>query len=280
MSVNPSSERASEPRVVAVLSAKGGCGATTLAVNLAVEQARSSLEGSTCLVDMDFCKGDVAASLSLWPEFTLKHATEAKGLDPTMLRGLTTQAHSGLCVLGQPHDLGELEVPTAEAVARLLELARQTFERVFVDCGSRVDEATMGAALSSDLVVLVTRPQIPDLRDAGRVIDLLVRLSVPRERLLLVVNNRLQGQGVSKADIETQLEQPVFFQVGQNALATRAIERAAAPLCEVARLSPLLRDVRGLLRSLDAQLDGDALAAAPESKPGSAPDVTSFIGRI
>ena len=60
-------------RVVTVFSAKGGCGKTTLATNLAAALADSG-KGSVALLDLDLAFGDVAIALQLFPSHTIADA--------------------------------------------------------------------------------------------------------------------------------------------------------------------------------------------------------------
>ena len=53
-----------------MFAAKGGCGKTTLAINLAVALARQSA-GRVCIVDLDLSFGDVAISVQLAPARTI-----------------------------------------------------------------------------------------------------------------------------------------------------------------------------------------------------------------
>ena len=60
--------------VFAVIGAKGGVGATTIAVNLAEAMARSA--GDALLMDLHVCTGDAAVFLGADPRFTILDALE------------------------------------------------------------------------------------------------------------------------------------------------------------------------------------------------------------
>ena len=61
-------------RVVTVFSAKGGCGKTTVATNLAAALADRRPARRSCLVDLDLAFGDVAIALQLFPAHTIADA--------------------------------------------------------------------------------------------------------------------------------------------------------------------------------------------------------------
>ena len=60
-------------RIITVFSAKGGCGKTTLATNLAAALADRGRR-EVCLVDLDLAFGDVAIALQLFPAHTIADA--------------------------------------------------------------------------------------------------------------------------------------------------------------------------------------------------------------
>src|SRR5262245_30867680 len=87
-------------RVATVLAAKGGCGRTTLATNLAAVLAETGTR-SVCLVDLDLAFGDVAGMLSVPPRRTLVDAVELAGRlnQNNVHRALTTSTPVFDCVL-------------------------------------------------------------------------------------------------------------------------------------------------------------------------------------
>ena len=71
--VPDSEDTGHEGHVVTVFSAKGGCGKTTLATNLAAALAAGGRR-EVCLVDLDLAFGDVAIALQLFPAHTIADA--------------------------------------------------------------------------------------------------------------------------------------------------------------------------------------------------------------
>src|SRR5688500_20272422 len=64
--------------LVTVCSAKGGCGKTTVATNLAAALADGGRH-QVCLVDLDLAFGDVAIALQLFPAHTIADAVPLAG---------------------------------------------------------------------------------------------------------------------------------------------------------------------------------------------------------
>lgn len=230
--------------LTAVLGAKGGCGSTFIAVNLAAELARGDTVG---LVDLDLAKGDVAGFLDLWPERSLSDLLPQLGqLDPALVRGLATHLRSGVHLLPQPAQLADAHQLSADEARLLLAGLRSAWPRVVCDCGGRVSPVGLAAALAADRVLLVLTPDVHALRDARRVLTLLESVGVPRARVEPVVN-RMPGRPQVPLDlIEEELRQAVQVVLPLELSAAGEADVAGKPLREVAPLSALTSGLRAL----------------------------------
>src|SRR5262249_34506188 len=82
-----------EGRVFAVVGAKGGVGATTIAVNLA--QACAHRVGDVLLIDLNLSGGDAATFFAVEPRFTVIEALEnTHRLDEAFFRNLVVHTNT------------------------------------------------------------------------------------------------------------------------------------------------------------------------------------------
>ncbi len=243
-------------RMLAVLGAKGGCGTTLVAASLAAELA---VEQAVCVLDLDFGKGDLAGCIDLWPGRTLHDLLGEPGrLDADVMRGTAVTHKGGFSVLAQPHDLSKVILPSAEEIKPVLHLARQCWTVVITDCGARADEVALAAALAADEVILLTTPHVSALRDAGRKIELLQRLELPKNKIRLVVNMRGKG-GISATAIAEQLGLPVHAELPLDPGAAEAVDFSGRLLRDQVPGSPLHR----AMARLWTQLYGEPEPVAP-----------------
>src|SRR3569833_3453505 len=166
--------------------AKGGSGVTTVATNFAVALAQDSGK-STVLIDLNLPLGNAALDIGLTPEYTTANALQNYArLDSNYLSMLLTKHSSGLSVLAAPDKYSSVQA-TNESVLRLLSVARQEFEYVVVDVGSRFDPMTRSLLEAASVVYLVLQVSISELRNANRLFTDLFR---SRNEKLEVVLNR------------------------------------------------------------------------------------------
>ncbi|GAA5102542.1 AAA family ATPase [Haloechinothrix salitolerans] len=200
---------AGKGQVVTVFSAKGGCGKTTLAVNLALALADGGAR-SVCLVDLDLAFGDVAINLQLDPNRTLTNALSMVGrMDETGATSLLTPYRDGLSVLMAPVTPGEAEKIPAALVTELLDALRKTVDYVVVDTPSQFSEHVLNAMDASQHHVLLTTPDVPALKNLRLTLDMLDLLSYPREMRSVVLNRSDAKVGLSTEDVARVVRAPI-----------------------------------------------------------------------
>src|SRR5205823_387588 len=119
-------------RLLAVLSPSGGCGASTIAVNLAALLAAA--RGQCNLIDLNLGKADLGPLLDLKPPYTLADLCRHEDrLDRTLYEKLLTAHASGVSLLAAPRHFDDLTAVTATGILRAVEIARQAFADVVAD---------------------------------------------------------------------------------------------------------------------------------------------------
>ncbi len=245
-------------RLLVFLGAKGGDGVTTLACNFAVAVAQESSQ-STLLIDLDLPLGDAALNLGVSAEYSAINALQnASRLDSSFLSKLLVKHSSGVSVLAAPGKFPQFPA-TDEAIDRLIMVARQDFENVIIDMGSRLD--LMGTSLFKDgsTVYLVIQAGIAGLRNSNRLISQYFATEVPR---LEIVLNRFQSRslGVAEDQITKALTRPAQWKIPNDYAAVRRMQHTAIPLA--LEDSPISRLIRQMARS------ACGLPATPEKGSG------------
>jgi len=176
-----------DKKTIAVIGARGGVGATTIATTLAGIFANEQ-HTTTALVDMDAQFGSVALGLDLEPSRGLRDALEKPDrIDSLFLERVMIKASDHLSILSAEEPLNEHIAQHANAGELLLSALREKFTYVVVDVPRQLTPLTRYALASADHVVLVAEPSLFSLRDALRLKDMLVE-GLKRPLPLLVLN--------------------------------------------------------------------------------------------
>ncbi|MBN2004878.1 MAG: response regulator [Anaerolineae bacterium] len=188
-----------QAKVITVFSPKGGTGCTTMVVNLAVAlQAMVGPDVNVCVVDANLQFGDISVFMKLQPTRTLADlAPHVQDLDADLLKTITVPHSSGVQVLVAPaspeeadvfRDAGTEETGVNHAMRTILEFAQLQYDYIIVDTSHHVDDVLLAALDVSDLVLVVTRPVIPEIRGARMFVELLQKLGYAMNRIGLVIN--------------------------------------------------------------------------------------------
>jgi pilus assembly protein CpaE len=206
-------QRQQHGQVITVFSAKGGCGKTTLATNIATALAESG-KGTVALVDLDLAFGDVAIALQLFPTHTIADAVAiGEDLDGPALASLLTSHRSGLQALVAPMEPSMAEGITTPLVSHILDILREDFDYVVVDTPPALDDHVLAAFDHSNVVALLATLDIPALKNLKLTLETLDLIGYPRERLKIVLNRSDSKVGLSLSEVEKTLRAPIVAQI-------------------------------------------------------------------
>ena len=152
--------------------------------------------------------------LDLIPNSTLTDAVrEKERLDETLLRRLTTRHSCGLHLLAAPKDAMEAAEVDDASFARVLNVARRTFDYIVIDTFPILDSLMLSLLDISDLAYIVFQGAVPNVVGIIRLLSVLDALGLPPERQRLVLNQnypRFAGS-LTTEDIERRLGRPLDY---------------------------------------------------------------------
>lgn len=238
-------------KVFTVVNAKGGSGATTVAVNLAL--ALQSAHGNVALVDLAPL-GHAALHLNLKAPFTVADAIRnLHRMDSSLLESFMTRQSGGLQLLAGAINPAAGDAATAE-YARLFDLMASHFRYVVVDASSRLDSTTRLVGNLSETVLLVAHADVASLWSASRVVQFLGENS-NRERVKLVLNRFRKIPGFHESDAETASGATLLWRIPNQYFAVSAAIDRGVPLMQQNH-SEIARAFNGLAAAL-TQNDDD-----------------------
>jgi pilus assembly protein CpaE len=160
-------------RVISVIGARGGIGASTIAHNLAWSIAERQEAGAT-LMDLDLSFGTAALDFNQDPQQSLADVLLAPDrVDDVFLERVTTKQTQRLQMLTAPATLErefELDVSAFETV---IDRVRRAAPFVVLDMPHTWTSWVKQTLLSSDDVIIVAGPDLASLRNTKNIVDLL-----------------------------------------------------------------------------------------------------------
>jgi pilus assembly protein CpaE len=244
--------------VTAFVNAKGGSGATTLAVNVAHVLA-SKYKAKVALIDLDLQFGDVGLSLDIKPRTTIIDALrQPDRVDPVFLKALMTRHESGLDILASPGNLTSIEELTPTAVRKILQAAVEDYEFVILDVPRIFTSAIIEALKFSEPVMLVGQNALETIRDAKIVLDNLSLIGVPLDNIELV-NNRAMAKSSSVPidKLKDTLGKEKIHRVRNDYASSTSAQDQGLPVTLVSSKSDMSKDVVSMAEYLAKMHRGD-----------------------
>ena len=237
-------------RLIAVLGPNGGCGSSTLAVNLAVAMAK--VHKDVGLLDLKLEAGDLAALLDLSPTFTLADLCQnAARLDRVMFERSLVKHASGVHLLAPPQHLADVARVRPDGVELAVTLARASFPFVVADVDHTFREEQLIVLAQSEVVLLLMRLDFTSLRNARRALEHLARCDVPRDKVRLVVGRHGQPQEVPYAKAEEALGLKVAHFIPEDAKAINRANNHGVPVVLEAPTSKAAKSYLQLAKSFE-----------------------------
>ena len=196
-------------RVIAVYGLRGGAGATSLAVNLAISLTR--LWGAPArLLDLALPVGVCDSMLNLQPANRLDMLVTKPydAIDADVLEACLTPHSSGVRLLAGLDDPVSAELLTDKLMTLMLSSLRQRPGALVLDTAHDFSPATVAALDQADVVILPITPDLNSVRLASAVLRVFEGLGYKKE-VVLTVNCTFAKPGLSRAQIEKALGLPI-----------------------------------------------------------------------
>jgi pilus assembly protein CpaE len=247
-------------RIVTVFSPKGGTGKTSIATNLAASLAK--FQGKRALLlDLDLQFGDAAIMLGLEPEKTIYDLVVAPGeLDSEKLAGYITRHPCGLDILPAPLRPEDAELVTEAKLARLLEVARESYDVIVVDTSPFFHGPMLATLDRTDELLMLCGLDVPTLKNVRLSLQTLELLSFPTTRIRFVLNRANSKVGMSKKEVEGALDVSMTHEVPSDRAVPISVNRG-----NPAVLADGNSDFAGAVKKM-----ARALVATPEPQPKKA----------
>lgn len=237
--------------IVSLVSLIGGTGVTSLAANLALA-LRYAFDKRVAVVDLDLQTGGLSVFLNLEPERTIMTLTEGtRKLDSIQLESALSKHASGIYLLAAPKRIEDSELVTDTTVGATLELMRQLFDFVIVDCGTHIDSNTVAAWERSSHLFYVLDQSIGAARCAWRFVDLVGRLGLQGIEPNFILSRFVPGHPITEDQLSHTLAKGIHTRIPRDEKVLERVQLSAQDLWQVAPNSPLAKSVEDLARRLE-----------------------------
>lgn len=240
------------PRNVIIFSpVLGGMGATTLAIEAAIQLSKNGKEPS-CLVDLDLYSGECADFLNLEAKLAIDSlAKNSDGVDEHLLEGVLTPHASGISLLAAKTQLGSQQTINPNTVLHLLNLVSSSFTHVVIDLPRTWQPWTDDILLGSDAVFLVADGSVPALKAARRQLDEFHNRYGGKVKPMIIVNKHDRAwfsTSIREKDLRNSLGEAFAGTImDETKIAREAIDRGV-PISTIKRNATVVKDLHAIIK--------------------------------
>ena len=258
----------SNSHIMTFIGAKGGCGVTTIATQLAALLASSGSK-KTLLLDLHPSLGDAALYLgftnSKYHAYELMENTDR--LDAALLQSIALHHSSGLDILPAPNDFETTRHAGSGAISQMFNFLRIWYEFILIDIPAGLNEYTDKLISHSDQLYIVTVAEVSALRNASRIVDYLDQEDVPDDKVRVILNRYEKRSPIPESQIEKLIQRKIFWTVpNQYHQAVKTISSGDSK-GDISR-SELIRNLKGWADSIAVGARAEADTRANKKKRG------------
>jgi len=240
------------PKVISMISGKGGVGKSTIAVNLAVSLKK--FHKKVVVVDLDLMFGDIATLFNVKVKETIYHVVqEMERLDSETILPYLSETAYGVNILPAPIRPEQGEMVTGKHVEKIIRLLKETHDYIIVDTPAFLSDPVL-ALDQSDFILLINTLHVPVLRHNKTILDVMNSLHFPIDRVRTIINRSDLDTGVRVKDVKMALGMEPYRLLPEDKYVNISINQGE-PLFEVKPNSKWSRQLQKLAKQILAEDD-------------------------
>jgi pilus assembly protein CpaE len=260
------SMRGQAGKVIGLLKAGGGVGATAIGVQLACMIAARASDSRVCFADLDLQFGLGALYLDLNESMSLTDVLEGGGaLEDAPLAAALARHRGGARLLAAPRDLTPLEVVSPDRITALVSALRREFATTLLDLPTVWNAWTNQALQLCDQIVIVTNLSLPHAILAKRQLRVLALQRLDTISLTMVCNRYAPDQRsiITQKDAEKAIGRNFDLMLPED----RALMNdAVAQGCEISAVRPGSKLEKGIARLANLIAPVEASTVQPKRR--------------
>lgn len=199
-------------KTIIVFSAKGGCGKTTLSINLARALAADP-DTKVCLVDFDLQFGDVGVALHVEPGKNISNILNTVNIDQLSLKSVVYKKEENFDLLLAPNNPADVERIDANLANSIISNLKSMYDYTVIDSPPAFTDVILKAFDLSDAFILLTTLDMPAIKNLKISMQTLSALGLPEEHSFIVLNRSDSKAGLTADDVEAAIERSIFAKI-------------------------------------------------------------------
>jgi pilus assembly protein CpaE len=261
-------------RIMGFVSARGGCGASTVVTHVAVN-ASKRMDRKMLLADFDFDAGIIRFLLKLRNSWAVSDAiSNLHRMDSSLWEALISKYNDKLDAIPAPEDLTAKHPAGPQETAHLMRFLRSAYPLVFVDFGRHFSTTAMNALPELDTLYIVTTLEPETLDSAAECARMALDRGLGALRVKAVLNRLPERNAPDAAQIEKQVGIPVACTLSSDFLTLHDCWSEGRLLDTGSQLG---KELASFAASIVSEVKGEKPVTAKEPERAGTPGFRKFF---
>ncbi len=197
-------------KVIGFLSAKGGCGATTLACHIAADLRRQTGK-RVLLADLDLTSGMTGFLMKVASNYSILDAvSNLSRLDESLWKALVSEWKPGIDVIPSPEDFSYGNAPSRDEWRQVIRFMRSQHDWIVLDFGRSLNESVASLFGELDQLFLISVLEVSALHGLKAIAQKLRDRGEDLSKLELVLNRTPKMMDITQEELQKVLGRPLY----------------------------------------------------------------------
>jgi pilus assembly protein CpaE len=197
-------------KAIGFVSAKGGCGATTLACHIAADLKRQTGK-DVLLADFDLTSGMIGFLMKIASSYSVLDAVKnLSRLDESLWKALVSEWKPGISVVPSPEAFSHEHAPTGEELRQVLRFMQSQHPWVVLDLGRSFNEIVSAVYEELDQLLIVSVLEVTALHGLKTIVQRLQDQGANLDKVQLVLNRTPKMMDITSEELEKILGRPLY----------------------------------------------------------------------
>ena len=239
-------------RCMAFMSAKGGAGATLIAVNVSLALARANPAQRVLLIDaaMPFGDADIFLNAPKADHHLGDFHESVERLDAALFGAMVQKIEDNFDFIPAPPTFHAVMNMDAEGISSLIRKAHFFYDFVIVDLSSRINPFSAAVLENVERLNLVVTPDILGVRHSVQMIRLFEELSFAAGKVSLCLNYQTVSNPLTENDFSKTVGKAIAIAIPEETAVVGKSISLGRPAIDVAPKSQFARSINKLASEL------------------------------
>ena len=243
-----SENHSNKSKLIVVMNAKGGSGASIIASNIAYSLSQQK-NANTALIDLDLQFGSIGLNFDCAPKYTVdKVLNNINNTDYMELEAhMVSYANSLKLLLPPQEEIILNDEINPASIKSLLYLMQRNYSEVIIDLPRLIDPLSINVLEQADHIVIAVQQSLAHYRDGRRLVNILNKdLDVGLEKISVIINRYDKKNSLSRADMINIVNHQHVFMIANDFKNVTMSSNLGNPITRSKPKSKVAKDIHSI----------------------------------